>query len=227
MDFFTLVGVVRRRWYVVGLGLVLTALLAVGVTGLVDPTYTARGSVVVLLPNTIADPNTGRQNPYLSFGSVQIPASILTEAVSQPLVREAIAASGGTAVYEVVLDPSTPAPLIVVTTTGDNPEQVIKTVGLVMDRLEQELITRQEAVEAPAATWLTLDPLAVPEEATPQLGSRMRALAVTIALGFAASVAVAVLLESVSNRRAEGRRLAVAAAPVRKELPKRAGSGWS
>lgn len=227
LDFFTLVGVVRRRWHVVGLGLVLTALLTIGVGSRVEPTYTARGSTVLLLPSTIADPNTGRQNPYLGFGSVQIPASILTEAVSQPQVRAEIASEGGTAEYEVVLDPSTPAPLIVVVTTGEDAEEVLRTVGLVMDRLSQELVLRQEAVEAPAATWLTLDPLAQPDEASPQLGSKMRAQAVTLALGFAASVTVAVLIDSIAARRAEVRRLAVAAAPARKELPKRAGSGWS
>src|SRR5690606_38408257 len=114
-------AMLRRRWYVVVVGLLLIAGGA-GLTYLQTPkSYQATGQLLLLLP-----PQAGGStpiNPYLNLDSgLNTAAALVASTMNTPEMQRSVAAAGHLAQYTIALNPDT-GPLLVITTEAAEPQQ--------------------------------------------------------------------------------------------------------
>jgi hypothetical protein len=202
VDFLESLKIVARQWRLVVPCLLLTVTSTIFVGSRVEPTYHTAGTMLLFFPKLLEDPETGETNSYISFGNLTVMANVLIDVLNQEAPRQRIAEGGAGATYELGLDPTTPTPLITVTATGGEAD-VVPTVKAVMDAINEELGRRQEEAGAPPVTWITAQPVTVPEQAVPQYGSRVRAAGVVAAVLLAATVTLAFLADNLAQRRSK------------------------
>lgn len=203
MDLIEALQVLRRRWLVFGVGMLLVAGAVLAVRTIVPVQYQASGLMLILLP---ADaPADGPVNPYLNLpsGLTTTAALIASEAMSGDVAEEL----GITRVdeYSVALVPDT-GPLLTVVAHDSDPEQAVRTRDVVMAWIAARLAQMQREVRAPKDQLMTVQQTRVSSKAEQQTGSRVRAMA-GVAAGGTVVVLVAVtaldLLLRRRRRRAE------------------------
>jgi nitrate reductase cytochrome c-type subunit len=94
-------------------------------------------------------------------------------------------------------------------------------VTKVLDRAKAELKQSQEALKAPASTFITPQTVVEPTKAQAKIGGKVRFAAVAMVLGFIASLSSAYGVESFSQSRKkkQSRKEAVAAWQQKGSLP--------
>lgn len=148
MDFFDVIGVLVRRWwvtipvFVIGMGLVARAAMGVGTE------YESTGTVIFLpAAETIdyvgSEPVVQELNPYFVVGSTRTLARAVPIAVSSSDTRRAAYDQSLSPNYELELDPS--EPIVYISAKGDSPEQSSDTLDFVLFELSRELRERQTA----------------------------------------------------------------------------------
>jgi hypothetical protein len=225
LDFLESVKILARQWRVVFVGIVITVACTAFVASRVEPTYNTSGTMLLFFPKLLEDPETGETNSYISFGNLTVMANVLTDVLNQNASRQRLAEQGALSTYALGLDPTQPTPLITVTAAGPEAE-VVPTVNLVMEAIDQELKDRQEQAGAPPVTWITAQAVTLPEEAVPQYGSRIRAAGVVFALGLAGTVTLAFVIDNVRQRRSRAQQ-ALAGERGPSSPPVLEPSGWS
>jgi hypothetical protein len=118
-------------------------------------------------------------------------------------------------------DADTGGPFINVVATGRSPSEAQRTVVLVLARARQELVNRQDALNAPRTSYIKVEDAVLPNEATKLNGNRFRGAGAALALGLAASLGAAFMVESLVAHRRERRGLP---GPSRR-MPRRPPSG--
>jgi hypothetical protein len=208
MQFWDFVSILLRRWFVVIPALLIVAEAAFLVAVNIRPDYQAGGSLLLITPNPPSQTRTGLlppANPYLGFNSSLVVAAgivtrvVTTDAATIHKLREA----GATADYTVTNDGKTP--ILIVTATGKNPVQTLKTVDVVSKGIAADLTAREQATGAPPDTWIRATILAVPDHATQLLSRPLRAAIAVAGLGIAAVVLLTFALEGFLQRRARRR----------------------
>lgn len=199
------VGVLLRRWYVLVVGMLITAGLGYAALSLVPTRYEARASFLLLLPAE----STGSEsptNPYLNMAELTSTASIVTGVVTSPDAAQAMADAGFTAEYVLAMAPSN-MPLVEISAEDTDAEQAIGTVTEVTRRMDAELRRIQVEARAPERLTIYSRVYNVSKVAQPLTGSKMRALVVTAAVGGVLTLMAAFLLERLSGDRGRhGRR---------------------
>lgn len=210
MDFWKTLVVLVRRWYVALPALVVSLGLAAIAYESVPAKYEATGSIVLLSPSRGASTksDTGQTNPLLAFdGSLTTVSTAITQVLLSPAVSEDLYRNGATASYEVG-NGNLDGPFINVVADGKSPAEAQRTVRLVLQRARAELLNRQAAYNAPRSTYIQVDDLVQPTEAKELVGGKVRAAGAALALGLAASISTAFMIESISENRRERRRRA-------------------
>lgn len=207
MDLLTFLRVLLRRWDVVLPGCILTVVTVLTAGASVAPAHEAQGSLLLLGPARVED---GPVNPYLVFNSsLGQTAVIIAEAMrSEEVVRD-LADIGATAGYEV--EPTEKSPILTVTARGTSREQVLNTSQLVLQRVQDDLVRRQQEAGAPADTFIRSQVLS-PPRASMHSGSRPRVMAAVGALGVGLTVMLAFAVESLAAWRS--RRHSPSGAPT-------------
>jgi hypothetical protein len=205
VDFWKTLLVLVRRWYVA----VPAMLISLGLAGMayesIPPKYETTGSVVLLSPSQGASgglSRTGPTNPLLSFdGSLETTAQLLTQVLLSPSVQKQLAAEGAGGDYEVG-DANLGGPFVNVVATGTSPSEAQRTVVLVLARARQELADREAALSAPRTSYISVSDVVKPTEARLLVGGKIKGAGAALALGLAASLGSAFMIESiVENRR--------------------------
>lgn len=203
-----------RRWYIA----VPAFLLSVGLAGMVYssvPKLYVSTSVLLLTtptsgPSLPRDPGTSNAptNPLLNFSSgLNTSASILIQALSTPETAEAVGARpGGELTYRVTNGTTNPelltnGPFVFIEGQAGSPEAAQTIVVRVTERARLELAKRQQTLDAPPATYITLTEVMPPTTPQPQGGDRKRAAAAAGVLGVLASLTAVYGMESISNTR--------------------------
>ncbi len=94
-------------------------------------------------------------NPFLQFGSTMVStADVLRLSVSTPKISDEVTGGGKLGEYLVILDTSTPAPVLDVTVTSGEPATARRITQQVVGLINSQLAERQQAAGAPRATWL-------------------------------------------------------------------------
>jgi hypothetical protein len=223
-DFWASLAVLQRRWKLVVAGVVATVAAAAALFTLVPPSYVANGSMMLLPPASAAiapaaedppatvgdEPNgspepggdeedePAESNPYLGFGGT---LNVMGEVLAHVVNSESVAAElAPDARYEVDIAPGI-APILTVEVSSPDPEVTHRSLLAVMDEVNAVLEERQAEAGAPASTRITSRELSVPEAATRQRGSKVRAAVAAAALGVAATIGLAFTAEGWSERR--------------------------
>jgi hypothetical protein len=209
MEFTAVASALLRRWYVVLVGLALTAGLVYVAQGAVPPTYTATGSVLLLPPGaSVADGS----NPLLQLGGLEQPASLVVAYLAGDDARQAFAEQHPEATYDIVLDPLSRGPLILITMEDPDQDDVMSALNTVLATLPDALSRLQDQVAAPADSRVTSMPLSVDTQPTTDRGDTLRALIAAAGAGLVLTLVGAVAIDSLAVRRRERRAAAAAAA---------------
>lgn len=222
MYLWDLVRTLRRRWYVVLPGLLVTLLAAGMAMKVVSPQYQATGSMVLTSPPIVgdgADPNQ-RTNPYLNFSApLGATAEIVSSSVNSDQTSTTLKSKGAQGSYLVAVDPNSDAPLITIEATASDPSQALNTMRLVVTAIRGRLQQIQATADAPANQYIHAQAVTTSPTAPAIHGSLIRVLAVVVLVGLLASCGGAVVAEAVSRGRERKARNYRVVAPKAEEFP--------
>jgi hypothetical protein len=192
MDLLTALKILIRQWPVVLAGFLLTIVGVIQVGNMVDPTYEAKGTVVLLSPSA--------SNPFLEFpGGLEVTADALVVRLQSPVGGEQMEAAGATAAYSLE---RTNGPIVDITAEGATEEEATGTVDVVVNGMKAALAEYQTG--AAPDQLITVEVLTEPT-AKAKLGSRIRAQAATGAIGLAATVAAGLAVDAIRRQLREAR----------------------
>jgi capsular polysaccharide biosynthesis protein len=192
MDFWELITVMARRWYVTVPILALTAVLAVTMPARVEPTYQASGTVVLVEPAG----NAADLNPIASAG-LDANANALATIATLPDAQADVGAAGLSTQYSVESDGS----VVVIEASGATPEEAAETVQFVEQLLTERLDRQQENVGAPVDSYLTVVPLIADPVAVPVYDDQRRVRILVVVAGVLLAALAAVAVEGLAVRR--------------------------
>ncbi len=196
--FFTDWRALRRRWYAVIAGLLVTVGLTGAAAALVAPKYEFKATVVLVPPkNPLQDGN----NPFLSLAGLHDAADVLSRAMIDGAVHDSLVRAGADPNYVVETDPTTAGPLILVTADGATPNAAESTLNLVLARLPVELAEIQRSATVPAGSLINVTEISRDQTAKTIRKSQIRAVVAAVAVGFALTVFGAGLLDSYLRKR--------------------------
>lgn len=211
MDFWKTIRVLLRRWRVAVPVFAMSLGLAAGVYVSVDTEYESSGTIVLTSPTDgarVAAGATGpadRVNPLLAFdASLNTSAMIIIQKLQDPTVQEQLLGGSKEMGYEIGNGQLT-GPFIVVVAQAKTPEGAKSVVTQVLERAKTELKTSQEALKAPASTFIAPVDIIAPTNAEPKTGGKVRFAAVALVLGFIASLSSAYAMESYTQTRKKKR----------------------
>lgn len=170
----------------------------------VPPSY--QDSVQVLF---LGSPNQPGEkvltNPFLDLSSTLIStADVIRLRVSTPQIALSLADAGAGAEYEIALDQSTPAPVLIVTTEDADPTTARRTSLAVVARIQSVLESVQQQAGAPRSTWVASTVISSLPKPTRRLNQSLRpALAAGFGI-FAVTTFALFLFEGRSRRPRRG-----------------------
>ena len=143
----TLTHVVRRRWYVVLVGVLITGVAAVAVASLEPPRYSVSATALLLPPKVSSE---GKEtNPYLQLGGLTTAVDVLARALNDPRVHDKIIKQGEAGDYVAQRDFLTAAPLLVVTAESTTADRAREIRDAVMEAAPEVLSELQASVGVP------------------------------------------------------------------------------
>ena len=204
-----LLGAFWRRWYLLLVGLLLTAGLVMPAAQAAPPQHRAR-ALILLLPSETMAAEGG--NPLLEVSGLDFPGRVLVAYFSSETALRQIEALAPEAEVSVEMDESTRGPVLAVDVLDATPESALATRDYMTEQIPIQLARIQIRVGAPLKTRVRSIPLTVDGEATVDYGkfTRLTIAAGTLGLaatGFSVTVLDAWLLDR--RRRREARALPV------------------
>ena len=187
-----------RRWYVVLVGLLLTAGLVFGAYKASPPEYNARALVLLLPPR--ADVGKGG-NPFLLLSGLEQPAGILAAYFSSAPARSDVEAISPTAEYEVGIDDSTRGPVIAIDVTDESPADTVKVLGYLLEQIPAELARLQQEVDTRGDAVVGSMSLTVDRSAEPDIRGTIRLMIAALVVGVVGTGFAAVALDGFLLRR--------------------------
>ncbi|MGX5653815.1 Wzz/FepE/Etk N-terminal domain-containing protein [Geodermatophilus nigrescens] len=208
MDLYAILQSLRRHWVLtVGIA-VATAVAIGGVLFLMPRDYEATASYVLVNPDpgpsgseVPTDPgwtDVNRNNPYLRFANQATVSQVLAARVSGDSVRESLIAAGADSGYSIApsVDFGGSGYIIDIVGTGSSSEEALRTLEVVVQRMQDELRAMQRIFNADDSALITALPVAEPTGARLIVSGTIRSLvgiggAGVIALFAAISIAEA------------------------------------
>lgn len=219
MDFWQTLLVLFRRWYVAVPAFLIAVGAAVGIYLTIPVTYTSTAVLVLdqplaggSLPALPTDKGTVT-NPLLNFDQgLNNAAAIVIQALNTPEVALALGASPtGDPSYKVTngstnqQEQIVAGPFVFVEGDSRTPQAAQDIAKRCVDRVKQELASRQKALNAPEQTYITVDVAVQPTTPVAQRGNKTRAAAVAVVMGVVAALCAAYSFESYyQTRRRKG-----------------------
>ena len=204
MDFRRLFAAVKRFWLVVLGILVLTVLAVALVPSNISPDFEARGTALILSPSTVENTDTGEEigiNPWSRFGASGegVAATAMIEVLESKAFEQEVMADDAVKEFTVTPNPGGNGAILDISVLASEASSALDGFDLIVDRLVQELDTRQEAAGAPVETRLKAEVLTKPAKATELRGSQTRAMLAIAVLGVIAAVAAAAALDTITS----------------------------
>lgn len=215
MDLAEIFRVMRRRWYVLLPGLLLTAALTVAVAFLVPVSYQSQSTVVLLNSQKATVAYDG--NPFLSTQTslTGMADSLARNLNSDGSLRE-LKARGASGTFEAKLADNAQGPLMWLTVTGTDKARVLASDRILTayaeERLEQ--FQKQQAVAPKAMIRMTT--IVPPQDPVAQTKTRLEYMVMAGGLGFVLSL-VAVFWVEARRRPRPSKREEEAAQPAAPE----------
>ncbi|WP_446664587.1 hypothetical protein [Flexivirga sp. B27] len=197
-----LAGALRRRWYVVLIGLLITPALCFGATRLVGETYEAK-AMLVLLPPGASIPKAG--NPYLNLGSMQPVVGVLSDSMLSQQTARSVRDVSPTASFTVAPDPATSGAVLIIDVKDTTSAGAARVLKMLTSSAPQELEKLQDAAKTPAKGRITTDLVAQDTKPVASHKKQQRAGLLIAAMGIALTVLVAAFVDGFASRRSRRR----------------------
>ena len=149
---FSLVGLVRRRWPLVLVLLLLAACSGIAVTKVVPPDYETKASVVLVPPESRENP-TG--NRYLLLGGLTPARDVVIRSLSSAETHQRVVADSPGADYVVEPDFTTSAPLVLITATADTPASSKAVLAALVAQMPKTLAALQDELRTQPGARIT------------------------------------------------------------------------
>ena len=198
-------GVLRRRWYVLVAGLLVTAALAVAAYTVVGVSREIKASALLLPPATsvVGYPDRAAPgNPFLRLDGMDPALSVLITKMASEEMSDQILSDAPETTYEIDEDPLSQAPIIVMTASGKDAAEA----GRVLDRVSKQtpltLNELQNEAGVPRDARITLLPLVRDVEITAVWGQLLRLEILIIGVGVVGTILIAGLWDAIVRSRA-------------------------
>ncbi|WP_411701295.1 hypothetical protein [Conyzicola sp.] len=193
MNLRDFVGSLARRWWVLVIGLALTAVAAVNVYQLVPVSYTASASVVLLPPKTLVG-DVG--NPFLYLGGLSQAVDVLVRKVAADEVSDPIERANPDSEFEIYSDTSSSGPIIVIFGQGPTKAATLDVVRDVLDATTPALQDMQTNLAVSPDSLITLDTLAVDKKPEIDQKNRLQAVLGVAGVGVVLTLLLAAVVDS-------------------------------
>ncbi|MCX5129578.1 chain length determinant protein [Streptomyces sp. NBC_00347] len=210
MDLAEIWRVMRRRWYVLLPGLLLTAALITGVYLLVPVEYRSQSTVTLLNSKKATVAFDG--NPFLSTqASLTGMADGLARNLNSDDSKADLKAQGLTGVYEAKIADNAQGPFMWLSVTGTDPAAVLQSDKLFTAYAEKRLLEFQAQQSVTPEAMIRMATIVPPQKPEAQTKTRLQYLVMAAALGFVLSLVATFFVEA-RRRKADkpGRRKPVA-----------------
>ncbi|SJM54753.1 hypothetical protein CZ771_07285 [Actinomycetales bacterium JB111] len=217
-------GMLLRRWYVVLLGLALTAGLAVATHRLVPTPYEAGGSILLMPAETVVDDDVG--NPYLYLGGMADALDVLVVRARADESRGPLLEGVDGADLSIEKDPTTPTPIVNVRAESSAPGTTLELRDAAMAEVVDILGQMQDELDITGQARIRPVDLTVDESATAVTGTATKLAVAALGAGLLATFILTGVVDGWLTRRAARRereepeaREPVAEGPADDEAP--------
>lgn len=210
MDLREFIRVIRRRWYVT----VLVVLISVGtgweVTRFVGPQYSAVTTAVLIPPKSTVDnaarlSNYAPANPLLYLGGLNQSRDLLLRKMWNKQVTEVVASAVPGGEFEAAADPTSSGPIVVVTARASTGPGALQVIEVLKREMQLSLQQVQQELHISADNQIGLLSLTTDAKATVERKQQMQfavmAAAVALMTGLLLIAALDSLLEQSRTRR--------------------------
>jgi hypothetical protein len=204
----------RRRWYLVIIGLLLTTGLAGYVYTMVPVSYNARLSVLLLPPETATEDGA---NPFLNLSGMGPAMDVLARRVDADVVRTPLEEQFPDADYVVLADGSSSGPLVVAETTAPTGGLALDALNAVKARLVSSLNSMQAELGVPVPSRITLTDVSVDSKATLDSKNRTQFVVAAALAGAGLTILLTGLIDGLIMARRVRRTNSLAAASTPEE----------
>lgn len=197
-------SVLKRRWYVVLAGLLLTATGCYYIYAQVPATYEAKGSVVLMPPSsTVGDEG----NPYLFLGGMGQALDVLTRHVNAAEIVEPVLDDYPDTSYTIEPDRDTSGSIIQVVATGSTPDATMDVLAAALQTIPVSLDAMQDELAIEDYLRIGLMTVVVDTEPTVEQKQRVQLLIFAAAGGSVGTLLFAGMLDglvlSLRRRKAD------------------------
>jgi uncharacterized protein involved in exopolysaccharide biosynthesis len=207
-----LVGVLRRRWLLVLVGVLMTIGLSGAGYVLFKPTYEITATVLLLPPAPTAPANGTPNNPYLQLSGLQQVVDLVGVSLTDQATQVELKAISKDVDYTVKADTRTNSPLIVIDVKDSSPETAVRIRDILVARVPVRLAAMQETLAVSAKDRVTSTVLTLDGQAEEVGKNRLRAAVVAGALGLALTLVAATVWDE--HRLRHPRRRAARRSPA-------------
>jgi hypothetical protein len=197
MDFWELLKVLARRWYVVLPVILVAAFLANSLPARVDPIYSSTGSVILVGPT--GGEATRQANPFLTT-TLAANAEAVALVATDPDARRSAQAAGVSTNYSVDTAGSTSS-VLVIEAEASTPQEAEETVVFLEGLLSEILADQQQRADVPEDAFMSLQVL-TPEPTSEQVYDEEQRLRILIlVIGALVAVLLALSFEGIVELR--------------------------
>jgi hypothetical protein len=194
-----------RRWYIVVPGILIAVAIAIGAWFAIPPGYN-RSATQLLIPGANSMP--AGANPYLFLGGLAPAADVLVRALgSENVLNDVVEQHPGVEI-EISRDTTTAGPLILIDVTASSDADAREVLGLLVERTATVLKDFQEEERIPAANRMSVIPVTVDKQSVLQQRDRLVGTVGAGIVGIVLTLAVAGLVDGLSNQRRRRRESA-------------------
>ncbi|GGV59134.1 hypothetical protein GCM10010294_06880 [Streptomyces griseoloalbus] len=195
MDLAEIFRVMRRRWYVLLPGLLLTAGLIVGVTSTVPVSYQSQSTVVLLNSQKATLAYDG--NPFLSTQtSLTGMADSLARSLNSDDSLKELRSRGARGTFEAKIADNAQGPLMWLTVTGTDEASVLASDRILTTYAEERLGQFQEQQSVAPKAMIRMTTIVPPQKPVAQTRTRIQYMVMAGALGLVLTLVTAFYVEA-------------------------------
>lgn len=191
-----------RRWYILAVGLLLTAAMCWVVQGRVAVTYEAQGSQVLMPPSA----TVGEGNPYLYLGGLSQALDVLIRHVSAAEVTKPVLRAFPGTDFTVEADGSTSGSILVISASGPTPEATLGVLQAALDKVPASLKDMQDELAIADRVRINVRTVVVDGQATKNNQSQMRLMLLAAGAGTVGTVLLTAMMDTFLSGRKRPRR---------------------
>jgi capsular polysaccharide biosynthesis protein len=200
MDLAEIFRVMRRRWYILLPGLLLTVGLAVGVALTVPVTYQSQSTVILLNSEKATEAYDG--NPFLS---TQTSLTGMADGLARNLnsdgsVRE-LKSRGATGTFETKLADNAQGPLMWLTVTGTDKAAVLSSDKILTAYAKERLQEFQDEQSVGSKAMIRMSTIVPPQNPVAQTKTRLQYMVMAGGLGLVLSLVAVFYVEARRRNR--------------------------